>query len=72
MPGTAEPPTEKRRHCKTGTSSIVPDLAALCQQVMASTVEFSGMRLRNLGSSRDGGTRSEPLRSTDDATEPAQ
>jgi hypothetical protein len=30
---------------------VVPDLWALWQRVIASTVQFSGMRLRNLGAS---------------------
>ena len=37
------------RHAAAGIElRIVPDLAALWQRVIASTLEFSGIRLRNL------------------------
>jgi hypothetical protein len=38
------------RHAEAGIElRVVPDLAALWEQVVASTVDFSGIRLRNLG-----------------------
>ena len=38
------------RHAEAGIElRIVPNLGALWKQVIASTLEFSGIRLRNLG-----------------------
>ena len=42
------------RHAAAGIElRIVPDLSALWQRVIASTLEFSGIRLRNLNPGAD-------------------
>jgi uncharacterized protein DUF6886 len=41
--------TRAERHVAAGIElPIVPDLSALWQQVIATSLEFSGIRLRNL------------------------
>ena len=45
-----------QRHADAGIElRLVPDLAALWQRVIVSTLEFSGIRLRNLAASRYSG-----------------